>query len=192
MTGMEQAHRRHVCPAWAGPLLASPIRALFQNPRKILAPHVAPGMRALDVGPGMGFFTLPLVRLVGAEGRVICVDIQEKMLAGLMRRARSAGLADRIETRVCDAESLRVADLASTIDFVLAFAVVHEIGDAPRFFHEISTVLRPGGRILFAEPKGHVSKGAFQEAISIAKRTGIERVASLRIFRSHAAVLERA
>jgi ubiquinone/menaquinone biosynthesis C-methylase UbiE len=172
--------------------LASPIRALFQNPQKILAPRVTSGMRVLDVGPAMGFFTLPLARLVGPRGRVICVDIQERMLAVLMRRARRADLADRIEARVCDATSLRVADLALTIDFVLAFAVVHELGDAPRFFREIQSVLSPRGRVLFAEPRGHVSDQAFQESLAVAKQSGLHQTESLRIARSHAAILERA
>ncbi|MBU1207873.1 MAG: hypothetical protein KKH04_13245 [Proteobacteria bacterium] len=50
----------HVCPVWVGYLLASPLRKLFQNPKKILEPYVQKDMKVLDVGPGMGFFTLPL------------------------------------------------------------------------------------------------------------------------------------
>jgi ubiquinone/menaquinone biosynthesis C-methylase UbiE len=186
------AHHHHICPVWIGHLLASPVRKLLQNPDRILGPHVKPGMRALDVGPGMGFFTLPLARLVGPTGRVICVDVQEKMLAGLVRRARRAGLADRIEPRACGAESLRVADLALQIDFVLAFAVVHETSDAARFFREVGSVLRPGGRVLLAEPSGHVSEAAFQETLSVAEDQGLRQVCPLKVPRSRAAILERA
>jgi ubiquinone/menaquinone biosynthesis C-methylase UbiE len=189
---MAKAQHHRVCPVWVGYLLASPIRTLVQNPRKILAPHVSAGMRVLDVGPAMGFFTLPLARLVGPSGRVICVDVQERMLSTLMRRARRAHLADRIEARGCDADSLRVADLARTIDFVLAFAVVHEVGDASRFFREVQGVLTPRGRVLFAEPRGHVSARAFQESLSAAKQNGLHQTESLKIARSHAAILERA
>ncbi|HKN08101.1 MAG TPA: methyltransferase type 11, partial [Pseudomonadota bacterium] len=42
----------------------------------------------------MGFFTLELARLVGPEGRVIAVDLQPQMIAGLRRRAERAGLID--------------------------------------------------------------------------------------------------
>ena len=189
---MAKAQHHRICPVWVGYLLASPIRTLFQNPQKILAPYVSSGMRVLDIGPAMGFFTLPLARLVGPRGRVICVDVQEKMLSALMRRARRANLADRIEARVCDADSLRVTDLAPTIDFVLAFAVVHEVGNAARFFGEIQSVLTPRGRVLFAEPRGHVSEGAFQESLAVAKQNGLHETESLKIVRSHAAILERA
>jgi ubiquinone/menaquinone biosynthesis C-methylase UbiE len=140
----------------------------------------------------MGFFTLPLARLVGQSGRVICVDVQEKMLSALRRRPRRAHLADRIEARLCDADSLRVADLALTIDFVLAFAVVHEVGNASRFFGEVQSVLTPRGRVLFAEPSGHVSERDFQESLSVAKHNSLQQTESLKIARSHAAILERA
>ncbi|MGO9423029.1 methyltransferase domain-containing protein [Roseiarcus sp.] len=57
-------------------------------------------MIVLEPGPGMGFFTLELARLVGPEGRVVAVDVQPKMIAGLRRRAERAGLLDRIDVRV--------------------------------------------------------------------------------------------
>lgn len=43
-------------------------------------------MVALDAGCGMGFFSLDLARLVGSEGRVVCVDLQGKMIETLVRR----------------------------------------------------------------------------------------------------------
>lgn len=140
----------------------------------------------------MGFFTLPLARLVGAGGRVVCVDIQEKMLSALKRRARRAGLADRIEARVCDTDSLGVADLVLTIDFVLAFAVVHEARNADRLFKEIQSALKPRGRVLVAEPRGHVSERAFRKTLSVAEHDGLVEIESLKIWGSHAAILERA
>jgi ubiquinone/menaquinone biosynthesis C-methylase UbiE len=189
---MAKMQHHRVCPVWVGYLLISPIRKLFQNPEKILAPHVRFGMRVLEVGPGMGFFTLTLARLVGPSGRVICVDIQEQMISVLMRRARRANVADRIDARVCDADGLQVIDLARTIDFVLAFAVVHEMGNASRFFGEVATVLKPGGRVLFAEPRGHVSERDLQESLSAARQHGLQPIESLKVTRSHAVILEPA
>ena len=46
-----------VCPPWVGYLLASPIRLLLHNPRKILSPYVGDGMTVLEPCPGMGFFS---------------------------------------------------------------------------------------------------------------------------------------
>ena len=79
------AHR--ICPWWLGYWLVSPLRKLRENPSKALAPFVREGMVVLEPGPGMGFFTLAVARLVGPEGRVVAVDLQPKMLASLERRA---------------------------------------------------------------------------------------------------------
>ncbi|MDP3040230.1 MAG: methyltransferase domain-containing protein, partial [Deltaproteobacteria bacterium] len=75
----------YVCPVWLGYFLASPFRRLFQNPWKILEPYVQKDMKVLDVGPGMGFFSLPLAQRVGPKGKGIGVDLQEKMLQSLER-----------------------------------------------------------------------------------------------------------
>ncbi|QTA78393.1 SAM-dependent methyltransferase [Desulfonema limicola] len=90
---------KRVCPIWIGYLLLNPIRKLYQNPEKILSPYVSEGMTVLDMGCAMGYFSIPLARLVGTDGKVICADIQEKMLKSLEKRAAKAGLSDRIETR---------------------------------------------------------------------------------------------
>jgi SAM-dependent methyltransferase len=182
--------RRHVCPVWVGYLLANPVRALFQNPEKILGPHIAPGMRVLDVGCAMGFFSLPLVRLVGPGGRVVCVDLQQTMLDSLARRARRAHLLDRIELRRCDADSLCIADLREQVHLALLFAVVHEVDNAARLFTEVRDALRPGGRVVFAEPKGHIPRNAFDASVSVAERNGLRKIDDLRIPWSHAALLE--
>ena len=158
---------------------------------KILAPHVAQGMRVLDVGCAMGFFSLPLARLVGPNGRVISVDLQRKMLDAFMRRARRKGLDNRIEARLCGSWSLGIADLAGQIDFALVFAVVHEVADSSQLFAEVHAVLRPGSRALVVEPKGWVSMSSFDTSVSTAEACGFAVVESPKISRSHAAVLER-
>ena len=183
--------KHRVCPVWVGYLLASPLRKLLQDPLKILGPHVTPGMKVMDIGSAMGFFSLPLAKLVGRDGRVICVDLQPKMLQVLTRRARRAGVSERMEARPCAAESLGVQDFASQMDFVLAFAVVHEAAHPTRFIEEIARVMKPGGRLLLAEPKGHVSETDFQGTIAVAKGAGLRIVDSPKILRSRAVLLQR-
>ena len=70
----------HVCPFWVGYLLLSPLRKLVTNPDRMLRPYVGPACGSLDAGTAMGFFSLPLARLVGESGHVVCVDLQEKMI----------------------------------------------------------------------------------------------------------------
>lgn len=162
-----------VCPPWLGYFLASPVRKLWQDPRAILSPFVAAGTTVLEPGPAMGFFTLELARLVGPSGRVVAVDLQPKMLEALRRRARKRGLEGRIEMRLATDEGMGIADLNGRVDFALAFAMVHEVKDHARFFAEVAAALRAGGRVLLAEPRGHVSDQLFAEFLRLARVNGL-------------------
>jgi SAM-dependent methyltransferase len=183
---------QHVCPWWLGYLLASPIRRIFNPPAKLLAGHVRPGMTVLEPGPGMGFFTLELARLVGDSGRVIAVDVQSRMLDGLRRRAAKAGVLGRLDARLAASDSLGLADLAGAVDFTLACAVVHELPAADRFFREAAQASKPGARLLLVEPAGHVTASAFDAELQAARDAGFTVVESPSVRRSHAALLERA
>jgi SAM-dependent methyltransferase len=185
----EKSH--HVCPWWLGYLLASPVRRLFYQPGKILAAHVRPGMTVLEPGPGMGFFTLELARLVGGAGRVIAVEIQPRMLDGLRRRAAKAGVLNRLDTRLGAPDTMGLADLGAAVDFTLAFAVVHEMPSPAGFFREVARVSKPGARLLFAEPTGHVTAPHYDAELHAAHDAGFAFVESLALRRSRAALLER-
>lgn len=181
----------HVCPLWMGYLLASPLRKLFQNPEKIVGPHIEEDMTVLDIGCAMGFFSLPLARLVGPGGKVICVDVQQKMIKSLERRAKRADLMSQIETRLCRRDSLGLDDLDGQIDFVLAFAVVHEVPDASTFFSEVHRTLKAFGKALVAEPRGRVSRDDFARLVSIAEQNSFDIAETPLIRRSLAVLLSK-
>jgi ubiquinone/menaquinone biosynthesis C-methylase UbiE len=174
-----------------GYMLANPMRRLLQDPERILRPYVDGGAKALDIGPGMGFFSLPMARLAGDTGWVVCVDLQERMIAELRRRAARAGLASRIHARVCSSHSLKIDDLAGTLDFALAFAMVHEVPDKDRLFAEIKAALRTGGRLLLCEPVGHVTRDQFAATLALASRAGYAVSAGPRVRFSHCALLTK-
>jgi ubiquinone/menaquinone biosynthesis C-methylase UbiE len=181
------AHK--VCPYWVGYLLVNPLRQLWHNPEEILRPFVTTGMTVLDIGSAMGFFTLPLAGMVGPNGRVLSVDVQEKMLRSLQRRAVKAKVSDRIIMRVCKATSLGLDGFEGAIDFAVAFAVVHEVPDARSLFAGVFQSLKSGGRCLIAEPKGHVSTHEFEQTLSAAEQTGFSVEGNPKISRCHTAVL---
>ncbi len=161
-----------ICPHWVGYLLINPLRKLFENPNKILGPFVQDGMIVLEPGCGMGYFTLPLARMVGPKGRIIAVDIQSKMLAALRRRAQKAGLLDRIELRHIRGDGLGVKDISGKVDFAVALHVVHEVPDPASFFTEVRQALKQGSKFLVVEPKGHVSEDQFAESVAAAENVG--------------------
>ncbi|MDH3568374.1 MAG: methyltransferase domain-containing protein [Desulfobacteraceae bacterium] len=161
-----------VCPHWVGYLLINPLRKSFENPNKILGPFVQEGMIVLEAGCGMGYFTLPLARMVGPKGRIIAVDIQPKMLSGLRRRAQKAGLLPRIELRHTREDGLGVKDISGKVDFAVALHVVHEVPDPFSFFAEVWQALKQGSKLLVVELKGHVTQDQFSESVAAAENVG--------------------
>ena len=174
-----------------GYFLISPLRAIAQNPKKLLSPFVKNGMNVLEVGPGMGFFTIPLARMVGETGKVHCVDVQEKMLGALKRRAARKNVQQQIDARLCGETSLGIDDLKEKIDFVLVFAVVHETPDRKKFLDEIYRSMKPGSLLLLAEPTGHETEEGFGKTLAIAKELGFEITARPQIKKSYAAVMRK-
>ena len=183
--------QHRVCPWWVGYILASPVRKLWQNPGRILEPFVQSGMNVLEPGPGMGFFTLELARLVGPEGRVVAVEVQPKMIAGLRRRAERAGLSDRLETRVTPATTMALDANKEEFDLVVAFAVVHEMPSAATFFAEAARAMKPGAKLLLAEPAGHVGQEEFDSELALAAQNGLSVAERPTTFGGLGAVLKK-
>lgn len=177
---------RHVCPWWLCFTFDNLIRKLFHDPEKILAPHVREGDTVLDMGPGMGYFSIPLARMVGDRGKVIAADIQPPMLAALARRARKQGLEGRIVTQLCRAESIGILE---SVDFALAFWMVHEVPDQGKLFLEMAGLLKPKGRLLVAEPIIHVTRRMFERTIRRAEEAGFIVTENPKVVMSRAAVL---
>ena len=159
----------HTCPWWFEYALDNPLRRRLHDTRAILSRFVRQGDTVVDVGIGFGICTLPLADLVGPQGRVIAVDIQQKMLDATRRRAQRRGLADRIEFRKAEQDSLGIS---SQVDFVNAFWMFHEVANKRGVLGEIRGMLRSGGRLLITEPKGHVSPGLFEKITRLVRESG--------------------
>ena len=161
--------RRHVCPWWLCFTFDNVFRKLYQDPDKIVRGCIRPGDTVLDIGAGMGYFTIPMARLAGPRGRVIAVDLQERMLAGIRLRAEKAGLQDRIVLHLGEIDSVAPGTAA---DFILTFWMFHEIPEPTRFLAELSGLLKENGSWLLSEPRMHVSKKAFEATTAAALQAG--------------------
>ena len=177
---------KHVCPSWLCFTFDNPLRRIFHDPDKIIAPYISPGVTVLDIGPGQGYFTIPMCRLVGGEGRVIAVDIQEKMLKAVQRRAAAAGMAGRLTTHLSRADDF---DLTEPADFILAFWMVHEVPEPRLFLARVKGLMKPAALFLIAEPLFHVTKGRFEHTLTIAQELGFKIAARPQISFSYAAAL---
>lgn len=175
-----------VCPWWLCYAIDNPLRRLLHDPETILHPHVGHGDSAIDVGAGMGYFSIPLARLVGPTGHVTAIDIQAKILSALTRRVRRAGLSDRMSEHLASPESLGTHPKA---DFILAFFMVHEVPDQRAFLTQIHNLMKPDGIFLLAEPKLHVPKESFLRTLRTAEDIGLSVKSNPRIRMSHSVVL---
>lgn len=183
------AHK--VCPVWVGYLLLNPVRKFTQNPEKILSEYVKQGMVALDIGPAMGYFSIPMAKMTGKTGKIVCVDVQEKMLEKLEKRAEKKGVGQIIEKVVAGNESLNIEKYKNSADFVLAFAVAHEVENREKFFMEIHQSLKTEGRLLLCEPKGHVSEKDFNDSVHYAQWCGFQIEKKPVIKKSHAVLMKK-
>lgn len=179
-----------ICPWWMGYALLIPLRKLGQNPYKILGPHINNGMTVMDYGSAMGYFSLPMAKMTGDNGKVYCVDIQKKMLEKLSKRARNARLDHVIEPLLLG-DTYNPAELANQVDFTLLFAVVHEVPDREQLFRELYAMTKTGGAVLFAEPSAHVTIEHFNQSVSIACMAGFSLSVNKPVINGLSALLEK-
>ncbi len=112
-----------------------------------LDPLVGAGtpLRVLDVGGGSGGFAVPLARL-GHD--VTVVDPSADALATLERRARTAGVGDRVRGLQGDGDRLDDLPLGTGgHDLALCHAVLEVVDDPATTLGGIGRALRPGGRV---------------------------------------------
>lgn len=164
----------HICPWWIAYSFETPLRYLTQSPNKILKPFLKEGMTFLDLGSGMGFFSINAAKIVGDEGRVHSVDVQSKMLEILYNNAKKNKVENIVQTHLCEPN---IVDIEVKADFALAMWMVHEVPDVRLFFEQVKKLLNPGATLLVIEPTFiHVSKKTVLEEIEIAKSVGFEFV----------------
>jgi arsenite methyltransferase len=116
------------------------------NPTAIAA--LQPGQVVVDLGSGGGFDAFLAGPKVGAEGRVIGIDMTPQMLAKARKNIEhyhaTSGL-DNVEFRLGEIEHLPLAD--ESVDVIISNCVINLSPDKPQVWREIARVLKPGGRV---------------------------------------------
>jgi len=189
---MEQQDRPlepdHCCPWWFAYTFDNALRRLFQKPEAILAPWLEEGMTALDLGCGMGYYSIAMAKMVGPSGRVVSVDLQRKMLEVMKKRAARKGVVDRIEPVRASRDDIR---FCGQVDFALAMWMMHEVISKDKFLEQVWACLKEGARFLVAEPSFHVSREVFEAELKLAEECGFSMSGEPKVGVSHAALLEK-
>jgi len=136
--------------------------------KEILEPQG--GERLLEIGPGTGYYTLPVAGWLSPAGRLDIVDVQQEMLDHTMGRLREAGV-EHVRPNLADARELPFPD--DTFDGAYLVTVLGEVPDQDAALRELGRVVRPGGRIVVGELFGdphmvtHSSLAARAEAAGL-------------------------
>ena len=114
--------------------------------REILEPR--PGERVLEVGPGTGYYALPVAGWLAPGGRLDVLDVQQEMLDHTLRRAAEQGI-ENIEPVRADAREMPYPD--DSFDAAYLVTVLGEIPDQGAALRELRRVVKPGGRVVVGE-----------------------------------------
>jgi predicted methyltransferase len=182
---------KHFCSWKFGSFLTHPMRKYLHDPERILGGYFRPGMTAIDYGSGIGYFSLPMAKLVGDQGTVYCFDKQEKMLEKLVCKSKKAGFEKIIEPRLISNDERSYYQLKGIADFVLLFAVAHKEPDREKLFSLLFGFMKPMSFLLFVEPTGPVSRLDFETSILFAEKAGFTRLFPLKIRKCHSILLEK-
>ncbi len=107
-----------ILPWHIGLAITEPITRLFERPERLIEPYVIKGQIVADLGCGRGYYSLALARSVGHEGKVYAVDLDNKNIRVVQKRAEKGGYRN-IEAHASSASDLSFINDKS-IDFILA------------------------------------------------------------------------
>ena len=132
--------------------LNRPEREKTEMPDRLLdALQIEPGMTVADVGAGIGYFSWRIAKRVGAEGRVLAVEIQPEMLERLgmeMRKRDIRNVRSILGTPVDPNLPAQSVDLALMVD------VYHEFQHPEAMVAKIRESLKENGRMVLVEYRG--------------------------------------
>jgi len=113
---------------------------------------LAPGLRVLDVGSGLGQFARAMARTVGPAGCVVGVERSAEQMAEGQRLAVVAGEADLVDVRAGDAHWLPLRDDEwGSFDLAHARFLLEHVADAQTVVDAMVRAVRPGGRVVLED-----------------------------------------
>jgi ubiquinone/menaquinone biosynthesis C-methylase UbiE len=130
-----------------------------------------PGERLLEVGPGTGYYTLPVAEWLEPGGIVEIFDLQREMLDHTLRAAHDRGLQNIVGTQG-DARSLPYDD--DTFDGAYLVTVLGEIPGQDAALAELARVIKPSGRLVVGELFGDPHWVRMPALVQRARRAGLQ------------------
>jgi ubiquinone/menaquinone biosynthesis C-methylase UbiE len=125
----------------------------FINPTLVVAQTgLMQAQTVADLGCGNGFYVLPAAQMVGKEGVVYAVDVQENKLAATISIANQFGYRN-VKVVKADLEKPLLDIPASSCDLVIVGNILHEVKEKDPLIKNIYRILKTGGRVVVVEWK---------------------------------------
>lgn len=125
-------------------------RELLPSEKTLISLGLHDGDIMADIGCGIGYFTIPASKIVGASGKVFALDILTEMIEEVEIKVKGNNISN-IETILTQENDFRLEDGKITIAFIST--VLHEIENTENFLSEIKRSLSSDGRIAIVEWK---------------------------------------
>src|SRR3989344_16181 len=124
----------------------------FMQPERVARSFdLRPGMIVADFGAGAGYFTIPIARIIGDNGKVYAIDIQKNALDSIKARAALEHLL-QVEPVWTDLELQNGSHLpASATDFVVVANILFQAEKKQEIFLEAARIVRSGGGLAVLE-----------------------------------------
>jgi predicted methyltransferase len=142
-------HHRFDDPEHWSKQFDDPARAAWQKPDEVVRlMGIEPGMRVADIGAGTGYFLPLLSPAVGAEGAVLALDIEPKLVEFMKARAEREGLAN-VTAEAVAPDDPKLAP--ASVDRILIVDTWHHIDGRGAYAAKLQAALRPGGRLVIVD-----------------------------------------
>jgi ubiquinone/menaquinone biosynthesis C-methylase UbiE len=130
-------------------------------------------MRIADVGCGLGIYTLPASKLVGANGWVYAIDKDADSIS-IINMEVAARKIFNVKPILVDAVNTGLPE--GSLDLALLIRVFHDIPDKPRAVEELKRILKPDGTIAIDDqaitPKETISSIMISHGFKLYKSVG--------------------
>ena len=156
---------------------SAPIGVKFIDPQAVIKQlDMEEGIGVADFGCGTGYFSIPIARKIGKEGKVYSLDILPEKLEAIESQAKTQSLTNIITKRV-NLENKDGSQLgAESVDWVIMKDVLFENKEKSNILGEAKRILKPGGKILLVEWKTEDTPIGPDKKIRISREKALELV----------------
>lgn len=132
----------------------------FLNPEEIIKQsNIQKAMKIADFGCGAGYFSIPLAKMVGEEGRIYALDILDTALESVQSRAKLEGLFN-VETKRCNLEESSGSKLEdNSVDLTWLANILFQSSKKTDIIKEAKRILKKGGEMVIIDWKANQPMG---------------------------------